>query len=119
VFATLERVAAPQLVAALAVLVGFLIAIRLRSGSPALSSDVAWPMAGSLLCAGRVSVVPAMDAGVSSVTLHAAHHHLDGEHYPHLRRLTFTYTGLRPFELPYQSGRAREPLAIDQGEPTR
>jgi alpha-1,6-mannosyltransferase len=52
VFATLERVAAPQLVAALAVLVGFLIAIRLRSGSPALSSDAfAWPMAGSLLCA--------------------------------------------------------------------
>ena len=51
-FATLERVAAPQLVVALAVLVGFLIAIRLRSGSPALSSDAfAWPMAGSLLCA--------------------------------------------------------------------
>jgi hypothetical protein len=52
VFATLERVAAPQLVAALAVLVGFLIAIRLRSRSPALSSDAfAWPMAGALLCA--------------------------------------------------------------------
>jgi alpha-1,6-mannosyltransferase len=51
-FATLERVAAPQLVAALAVLVGLLIAIRLRSGSPALSSGAfAWPMAGSLLCA--------------------------------------------------------------------
>jgi alpha-1,6-mannosyltransferase len=52
VFATLERAATPQLVAGLAVLVGFLIAIRLRSGSPALSSDAfAWPMAGSLLCA--------------------------------------------------------------------
>jgi hypothetical protein len=52
VFATLERVAAPPLVAALAVLVGFLIAIWLRSRSPALSSDAfAWPMAGSLLCA--------------------------------------------------------------------
>jgi alpha-1,6-mannosyltransferase len=52
VFATLERVAPPQLVAALAVLAGFLIAIRLRKGSPALSSDAfAWPMAGSLLCA--------------------------------------------------------------------
>jgi alpha-1,6-mannosyltransferase len=51
-FATLERVAAPQLVAALAVLAGFLIAIRLRSGSPALSADAfVWPMAGSLLCA--------------------------------------------------------------------
>src|SRR5262249_45122551 len=51
-FATLERVAAPQLVAAFAVLVGFLIAIRMRSVSPALSPDAfAWPMAGSLLCA--------------------------------------------------------------------
>ena len=39
VFATLEPVAAPQLVVAFAVLVGFLIAIRLRSGSPTLSSD--------------------------------------------------------------------------------
>ena len=52
VFATLERVAAPQLVAALGVLVGFLVAIRLRSGSQTLSPDAfAWPMAGSLLCA--------------------------------------------------------------------
>jgi alpha-1,6-mannosyltransferase len=53
-FATLERVAAPQVVAALAVVVGFLIAIaiRLRSASPSLSSGAfAWPMAGSLLCA--------------------------------------------------------------------
>ena len=52
VFAALERVAAPQLVTALAVLVGFLIAIRMRNGSSALSADAfAWPMAGSLLCA--------------------------------------------------------------------
>jgi alpha-1,6-mannosyltransferase len=52
VFAILERVAAPQLIAALAVLVGLLIAIRLRSGSSPLSPDAfAWPMAGSLLCA--------------------------------------------------------------------
>ena len=57
VFATLERVVAPQLVAGLAVLVGLLIAMRLRSGalassSGSLSADAfAWPMAGSLLCA--------------------------------------------------------------------
>ena len=52
VFAILERMAAPQLVAALAVLVGLLIAIRLRSGSSPLSPDAfAWPMAASLLCA--------------------------------------------------------------------
>jgi hypothetical protein len=52
VFATFERMAAPQVVAGLAILVGFLIAIRLGSRSPALSADAfAWPMAGSLLCA--------------------------------------------------------------------
>jgi alpha-1,6-mannosyltransferase len=52
VFATLERVAAPQLVVGLAVLVGFLTAIWLRSKAPAWSSDAfAWPMAASLLCA--------------------------------------------------------------------
>jgi alpha-1,6-mannosyltransferase len=52
VFAMLERVAAPQLVVGLAVLVGFLTAIWLRSKSPVWSSDAfAWPMAASLLCA--------------------------------------------------------------------
>jgi alpha-1,6-mannosyltransferase len=52
VFATLERAADPRLVAALAVLVGFLIAILLRTRSQTLSPDsFAWPMAGSLLCA--------------------------------------------------------------------
>jgi hypothetical protein len=52
VFATLERVAAPQLVVGLAVLVGFLTAIWLRSKASAWSSDAfAWPMAASLLCA--------------------------------------------------------------------
>jgi alpha-1,6-mannosyltransferase len=52
VFATLERVAAPQLGVGLAVLVGFLTAIWLRRKSVAWSSDAfAWPMAASLLCA--------------------------------------------------------------------
>jgi alpha-1,6-mannosyltransferase len=52
VFATLERVAAPQVVVGLAVLVGFLTAIWLRRKSVAWSSDAfAWPMAASLLCA--------------------------------------------------------------------
>src|ERR1700681_1717716 len=52
VFATLERLAAPQLVVGLAVLVGFLTAIWLRSQATAWSSDgFAWPMAASLLCA--------------------------------------------------------------------
>jgi alpha-1,6-mannosyltransferase len=52
VFATLERVATPQVVAALAVLIGFLIAVWMRSRTQALSADAfAWPIAGSLLCA--------------------------------------------------------------------
>jgi hypothetical protein len=52
VFATLERVAAPQLVVGLAVLVGFLTAIWQRSKAPAWYSDAfVWPMAASLLCA--------------------------------------------------------------------
>src|SRR6266478_641845 len=52
VFATLERVAAPQLVAGLAVLVGFLTAIWMRTKSAEGSLDAfAWPMAASLFCA--------------------------------------------------------------------
>jgi alpha-1,6-mannosyltransferase len=52
VFATLERFAAPQFVAGLAVLVGFSTAIWLSRKAPALSPDTfAWPMAASLLCA--------------------------------------------------------------------
>jgi hypothetical protein len=52
VFATLERVASPQIVVGLAVLVGFLTAIWMRRRSAERSSDAfAWPMAASLLCA--------------------------------------------------------------------
>ncbi len=52
VFATIERVAAPQFAAGLAVLAGFLTAIWMRSKAAAWSSDAfAWPMAASLLFA--------------------------------------------------------------------
>jgi hypothetical protein len=52
VFAVLERVAAPPLVAGAAVLVGILTAIWFRRRSEAWPSDAfAWPMAASLLCA--------------------------------------------------------------------
>jgi alpha-1,6-mannosyltransferase len=52
VFAMLEHVAAPQLLVGLAVLVGLLTAVWMRSKSPALSADAfAWPMAATLLCA--------------------------------------------------------------------
>lgn len=52
VFATLERVTAPQVVVGLAVLVGFLAAIWMRRRTTEWSSDAfAWPMAASLVCA--------------------------------------------------------------------
>jgi hypothetical protein len=52
VFAILERVTAPQVVAALAVIVGFLTAIWMRRKFSEGSLDAfAWPMAASLLCA--------------------------------------------------------------------
>jgi alpha-1,6-mannosyltransferase len=52
VFATLERIMAPQIVAGLAVLAGLFTAIWMRRKPAEESSDAfAWPMAASLLCA--------------------------------------------------------------------
>ena len=52
VFAALDHAAPPQLLAGLAVLVGLVTAIWLRSAAPQWSPNVfAWPMAASLLCA--------------------------------------------------------------------
>ena len=52
VFAMLDQVAPPQLLAGLAVLVGLVTATWLRSAAPEWSPDLlAWPMAASLLCA--------------------------------------------------------------------
>ena len=52
VFAMLERVIAPQLATGVAVLVGFLTVIWMRSKASACSPEAfAWPMAASLLCA--------------------------------------------------------------------
>src|SRR5437879_9266027 len=52
VFAALDQVAPPQLLAGLAVLVGLVTATWLRSAAPEWSPDLfAWPMAASLLCA--------------------------------------------------------------------
>jgi alpha-1,6-mannosyltransferase len=55
VFAALDRVAPPQLLAGLAVLIGLATAVWLRSNAPELSPDAfAWPMAASLVCAPAV-----------------------------------------------------------------
>jgi alpha-1,6-mannosyltransferase len=52
IFATLERVASPQVLAALAALVGLITAAWLRSKPPACwANNWAWPMAASLVCA--------------------------------------------------------------------
>ena len=52
VFAALDRVAPPQLLAGLAVLAGLATAIWLRRAASEFSPDVfAWPMAATLLCA--------------------------------------------------------------------
>src|SRR5438270_3355952 len=52
VFAALDQVAPPQLLAGLAVLVGLVTATWLRSATPEWSPELfAWPMAASLLCA--------------------------------------------------------------------
>jgi len=52
VFAALERLASPQIVAGLAVLVGFVTAIWMRRKSAEGSAEAfAWPMAASLFCA--------------------------------------------------------------------
>jgi hypothetical protein len=52
VFATLERIANPQVVVGFAVLVGLVTAIWLRKKSAELSAgEFAWPMAATLLCA--------------------------------------------------------------------
>ena len=52
VFATLERVARPQIVAAIAVLLGLVTAVWLRRKHSKGSSDAwVWPMAASLACA--------------------------------------------------------------------
>jgi alpha-1,6-mannosyltransferase len=51
IFATLERVARPQVAAGLAILFGLLTAVWLRTKHPACSPDAwAWPMAASLAC---------------------------------------------------------------------
>ncbi len=55
VFAMLDHVAPPQLLAGIAVLAGLLTATWLRSTAPESSPDIfAWPMAASLLCAPAV-----------------------------------------------------------------
>ena len=95
VFATLERVAPPQLVAGLAVLVGL-------SYRNLAETQVAGVVSGRICLAdgsiasvrtGRISMVPSLAAAVPAVGLDGADHHLDGEHYPYLLCLAFARTG--------------------------
>ena len=94
VFAMLERVAAPQLVVGLAVLVGFLTAIWMRRKSADVVCGRICVADGSIasVCTGRISVVPALAAAVPAVGLDGADHHLDGQHHPDLLRLASART---------------------------
>ena len=95
VFAMLERVAAPQLVVGLAVLVGFLTAIWLRRKSAATVSGGICLADDSVasVCTGGISLVLTLAAAVPAVSLDAAAHRLDGEHCPYLRGLAFAHIG--------------------------
>jgi hypothetical protein len=93
VFATLERIAAPQVVVVLALLAGFITAIWVRSKLPMPSFDAfPWPMAATLLFAPVVYpwyllwLLPLL----RSPAMHA-YRRVDGLHYPHLHRLAFTH----------------------------
>ena len=43
------------------------------------------------MCAGRISLVPALAAAVRAVGLDGADHHLDSQHHPNLLRLAFAH----------------------------
>jgi len=94
VFAALDQVARPQLLAGLAVLVGLVTATWLRSAAPEWSPDLfAWPMAASLLCAPVVFpwyllwLLPFL---TSASTLLIIVWYC--EHYPHLRYVALAHT---------------------------
>ena len=96
VFAVLDRVAPPQVLVVLAVLVGLATAswLRIKTGAPEFSPhQFAWPMAAcSFVRTCGVPLVSAMAASVSNFVLDAADHRLDGEHYPHICHVALART---------------------------
>ena len=89
-FAALDQVAPPSLLAGLAVLVGFLTAVWMRSKTSAWSAEAfAWPMAASLLCAPVVYPWYLLWLLPFLRSVECADHHMDGEHYSYLLRLAF------------------------------
>ena len=86
VFAEIERIVKPQIVAGLALLVGLID----RSDS---AKKARWILASSvrmadgriaLVCAGSVSLVPSLAASVRTVGLNCAAPHLDHQHHSRL-----------------------------------
>ena len=94
VFAALDQVAPPQLLAGLAVLVGLVTATWLRRAAPEWSPDAICLAHGSIsfVRTRRIPMVSSLAAAISDVGLDAADHHLDREHYPHLRPMALART---------------------------
>ncbi len=94
VFAMLDQVAPPQLLAGLAVLVGLVTATWLRSAAPEWSPDDICLANGSIsfVRTRRIPMVSSLAAAISEIGLDAADHRLDCEHYPHLRHVALAHT---------------------------
>ena len=94
VFAALDRVAPPQLLVGLAVLVGLVTATWLRSADAGVVSEPLCLAHGSIsfVCPRRFPVVSSLAAAISDVGLDAADHRLDCEHYPDVRPMALART---------------------------
>ena len=100
VFAVLARVAPPQLLAGLAVLVGLVTAtwrnkkgsLRAVSGPICVVSICLAHGSMSFVCTRRIPMVSSLAAAISDVGLDAADHPLDREHYPGIRPMALART---------------------------
>ena len=94
VFAALDRVAPPQWLVGLAVLVGFMIAIWFRSAASGVVSGRLCLADGSIsfVRPRRVPLVSSLAAAISDVGLDPADHRLDCEHHPHLHDVALAHT---------------------------
>ena len=87
VFAVLDRLAPPQMLAGLAVLVGLLTAVWFRSADARLLAGhvcLAYGSVSSVRSRG-ISVVPPVAIAIPDLAPHSPADRVDDQHYPHLR----------------------------------